>query len=1094
MKEQTDYPLEILSQDERLSRVFQGKAGSCCLQLWILDLLKGETQEFHLLYGWIIPTSRTQKGWASPKDGGKKRKLLSGTEKYRVAKLTLIECADNIHLLVEKLLQGMTLGEACQNVGINQVAEAYTRFRLVDYAKKFAVRPIIFQPSKNSVSDFKFKPDARPMTSPSSRNPAFVGTLFCINKTPFFSYNKEIITYCLEELQRDTGLRFFDTDSGRMGNIEWFAFPSADDNDNPYITVKTNKTDRLIDENAEDGRKEHSCRSVTTEIRGGVFEKETEILVRCRLSNDNAVISDQCRNIEIRDNNPILTDFEAAEDISEILLTIWKKEKGQSCWEIWHEDYTPLIRRIGFRAGIIELEGKLGSPHLEKITDRGLIRRVDQVQRIKYISEASKGEIDNYPFDPWIPSARTAREIASQMFPKPSGGHFFAKGWCGEGRLSFIEWLQSLDKSKPPEANKLYVFDPYFDESGIEIFARMESVSLECIVLTNTQALNDPQERVRRLKKICCELELLLNYTNFSLFDLRKKGKEKQVFHDRHILMADQTGRILKGYHLSNSIQKATQNHPLLVTPVPDDLFDDLETYISDLLDESKGDREIVTIFSPRDRQEDRLSEQSHFLSNLFQRYGAAFFESDEAYFTRIINHLKSLDTKDFRELWSALCEGLRSSQTSEQDFRTILKLTDTQFAKKIRTFLSGAYLEEPPFGTSAVKITPETGGILYLLRKNDFDKVLDHAGYYFTHPIRKYYALSSVLWSIRFLMKLDPELLSEFFSDAVRLLLKSEPDAQNDLNPETQALGVLFQCVVTEVAEELSDGDEKLLKSFLRCDIPLGRAIAVQSLLVMPLESDDSHFKYAMTLLSELEKEECLHALAEWGFKLRVSVNQHNFQETEELKRLRLDVFEEMKTLWPEQMTQEELREIAACLSGPLEGAWAGSTTNDLLIPLLNMKKLELRQIRELWFSILLEHVEKDFSEYADVPLTETCGWALAYSFGEEYLSCMKQLEDIMRIKQRTLEKPFSQSIDYSAWDTSRNALIWIQTLFKQTKLYMLLETERHPEFETIDGKIQGIEDILSPYDSQKITCQGLERFASAVQERIENEILKTK
>ncbi|MDM8522428.1 VPA1262 family protein [Desulfococcaceae bacterium HSG8] len=1091
MKKQADYPLEILSQDKRLSKVFQGKAGSCCLlQLWILDLLKGKTQAFHLLYGWIIPTPRIQKGWFT-KDGGKKRNLLSGTEKYRVAKLTLIDCADNIHLLVEKLLQGMTLGEACQNVGIKQqAAEAYTQFKLVEHVddlwKKFAVRPTIFQPSKDLISDFKFK--TRPITSPSSRNPAFVGTLFCVNKTPFFSYDKEIIAYCLEELEKDTGLRFSDADSERIGNIEWFAFPSADENDNPYTNIKTNVADRLIDENAEDGRTARSCRSVTTEIRGDIFEKGTEILVRCRLSNGNAVISDQCNNIEIRDNTPVSMDFEAAEDVSEILLTIWKKEKGQNCWEIWHEDYTSLIRRIGSSIGIIEMEGNLGSPHLKKIaeTNRGLIGRVKHSQKIKYISDALKNEIPGYPFDPWVPSARTAREIASQIFPKPSGGHFFAKGWYGEGRLSFIEWLQALDKSRPPEANKLYVFDPYFDESGVEIFARMESVSLECIVLTNTQALNDPQERIRRLKERCCELELLLNYTNFSLFDLRKQGKEKQVFHDRYILMTDQTGRILKGYHLSNSIQKATQNHPLLVTPVTDDLFDDLETYIGDLLDESKENREIVTIFSSLDRL-DRLPEQTHFLSNLFQRYGAAFFESDEAYFARIIDHLKSLDTKDFRELWSALCEGLRSSQTWEQDFHTILNLMDGQFAKKIKAFLSGAYLEKPPFGTSGVKITPETGGILYLLRKNDFAKVLRHAGYYFTHPIQKHYALSGVLWSIRFLMKFDPDLLSEFFSDAVRFLSKFE---ENDLTPEVEALGILFQCVVTELAEALLEEDEELLKSFLHCDIPLGRAIAVQSLLVMPLESDNNHFKYAMTLLSELEREECLHALAEWGFKLRVIANQHNFQETEKLKRLRLDVFEEMKAIWPEQMTQEEIREIAACLSGPLEGAWASSTTNDLFIPLMDMKRLELRQIRELWFSILSEHLRGYFSEYADIPLISVCGWVLTYSSGEDYLSCMKELEEVIQTKQRILEKPFSQSLDYSAWDTARNALLWIQTLFKETKLYMLLETEKHPEFETIDAKIQEIEDALSPYNSHKITCKGLERFASEVQEHIENEI----
>ncbi|MHC5719205.1 MAG: VPA1262 family N-terminal domain-containing protein, partial [Nostoc sp.] len=185
-----------------------------------------------------------------------------------------------------------------------------------------------------------------------------------------------------------------------------------------------------------------------------------------------------------------------------------------------------------------------------------------------------------------MPTSTEMIRFTQRLFPEPSGGGFFPKGWCGDepgSRLRFFEWLQSLTKNTT--ASKILIIDPYFGRSGItELIARAEATDTEYVVLTNTQVKSDDDLpelesgkdkleeplRATELKQVCKQLELLLNNLKFWLFDLRsKEGGKTQLFHDRYILVFDESGYIITGYHLSNSLQGATRKHPLLITPIP---------------------------------------------------------------------------------------------------------------------------------------------------------------------------------------------------------------------------------------------------------------------------------------------------------------------------------------------------------------------------------------------------------------------------------------------------------------------------------------------------------------------------------------------
>ena len=65
---------------------------------------------------------------------------------------------------------------------------------------------------------------------------------------------------------------------------------------------------------------------------------------------------------------------------------------------------------------------------------------------------------------------------------------------------------------------------------------------------------------------------------------MRVYGLKDGMLHDRYFLIVDQDGLPVAGFNLSNSIQKANENYPLLITPIPPDVLLKVHKYASRLL------------------------------------------------------------------------------------------------------------------------------------------------------------------------------------------------------------------------------------------------------------------------------------------------------------------------------------------------------------------------------------------------------------------------------------------------------------------------------------------------------------------------------
>ena len=137
--------------------------------------------------------------------------------------------------------------------------------------------------------------------------------------------------------------------------------------------------------------------------------------------------------------------------------------------------------------------------------------------------------------------------------------------------MSFYEWLREV--AKTANGARLVLVDPFFDSVGVELFARMEETQLAYAAVTSTQVPSDDDvdgqpARKARLINACEKLKPVLRRLDFRIYDIATASKKRRPLHDRYILIFDTDDTIASGFHLSNSIQLATKNYPLLVTPI----------------------------------------------------------------------------------------------------------------------------------------------------------------------------------------------------------------------------------------------------------------------------------------------------------------------------------------------------------------------------------------------------------------------------------------------------------------------------------------------------------------------------------------------
>lgn len=1085
--------LEELSQDQRLARVFGER--NCALWLWFLELDQGGSREYRLLFGWVIPHTfndpqrwfeSTGQDWKSLGEG-------NDTYKFRIPRLSFYGSGSVIFDVIRRLLQGSTLNEVCREIKIPTPSAEYGNLHLSatpqTIASSFVVKPVVFLETVSSVRILK--PSLQSPSSPSEQSPAFSSSIFLLDKESlFYSAEQELlpqsdklIKACLTYLSKETGLDFRGADSRRLGNIEWLLLTATDENENPRVEFRSTRN-CIPPDNTDESTKE-LAKAASVEIRSGVLPVGTQVLVRCRLRNGDEIILDQCMEAEINEETLSLC-FEAKCVISEIHITIWKREVKSKSWEIWFEDRAPLVGEIHTQTGVSSLEGRLRTKLLAEASNsreviQKRVRGAETVRRTQFRSST----IGEYQSDPWVTPGRNIHEAARYLFPKQSGGGFFPKGWENRepGLLSFVEWFKAT--TKIVEEEHVVIIDPYFDENGVELLSLVESTDVEYAVLTNTQVkseddvtsitesngstgttLTDGPSRDDRIKTKCAELEPLLLGLNLRILDLRSiGGGDTRLFHDRYIIILDKPGRVVKGYNLSNSIQGATKKAPLLVTPIPSDLLNPVAEYVKALLEARPptiNDAKIEILYDSkeanrrrREKRHPELTENPHmgfFFSVLLQDSTLVSLDSpglkrrlvDEGFLTEDDNVLlpeadeskleyltrKLLQSSedDFAKLWIAFSEWLDHISEPDRYLEEVENYGGSQLAEKNKTYLSQPSKQNHtprPFTYNEAREVGIGGSLINL----DFKQGLDDAWKLlnFMIPLEDLRG-ASFKYGTRYLCYFFPTLLTAGVKEITARLSYSQD------RTETLRISYNLGVILAEIRHHMSNlGATELLNAMLKTEVPFLRAIGTASIVKHLSENPSFDPQEFIDTLEVLPKYDYLYALAE----LILRLNKPGAHDNKERMQPILD---RIKELWPSDITREYFSSILTHLSGPGGSGWAISTLQNLLGPLMNDNRMSINQVAELWLGILIKRLEErnQFFPKSDQELTEAAGWVLANINEDQRNSWLERFKKIEKQALSVLWRPFarSRSDSHDLWVNSIETLLWLKVLLDHTQL----------------------------------------------------------
>ncbi|MCM3718099.1 VPA1262 family protein [Fictibacillus phosphorivorans] len=1077
-----------LRLDKKLENVMR-KEVNCQLQMWVLEICGEKAISQRLLYSWIIPSDYCDGKWYKT-DVETKWSPDSSAYKVNIKKITFFSDGESIALLMLDLLKGSSLLEACVNLNLTQPPKELTKFGIGAPSKNtYVVRPPVFLETEST--NRLYKEYIRPIQSPSRNVSCVSASLFQLHKLNIWGeddisskpidYADELAKFCINALKKETGLNFESTDSSRLGNIEWIATPLLDPEALPidFSTVRENIANSSIN------IKTISCREVEVYLQPELNLPSNKLLIRCRLRNHHEIILDQIKQVDANDAEQGLR-FRADQEVSRIQLTVWIANSEDDEWDIWFEQDTPIMREMSMAIGMVGLQGTVGLSTIQewknskKIKDR--VHQYEKIKQTNYQHSSTAG----YVHDPWTPSSIEINNYVKRLFPTKSKGRFFPKGWGDDGPsvLSFAEWFKSITNNT--DRVKVTIVDPYFDTVGLELIAHSPTTNNSFEVITCTQLkshddnlaintdaqTNDSEpERATRIKKGCENLRLFLSRLQLKVLDIRgnQRGKSS-YFHDRYLLIYDSSGNVSEGYHLSNSLQAATKFDPLLVTPIPTDILIEVASYVNVLRNAqppiinhasavqiypkkvvNNADSGQSVIKSKDDELIKRLSKTSLFFAELLQDsdIASADFESIKQ---KLLEH-KLLDPNSFQFVvvkeefivktlcafseklvckgdgeFSLLWESFSFWLANIVDYEKYLfKVSDYQGIKlgeKIMSYLLNPsdVLIEGFNEAQEITVHQKNNFLNNNFKESLYDAYLSLDGYYDNRLYGHYH----LQYSTKAMIYILPSLIVNTLE---KLNEREKFNKQSVFVIRAYLLDELF-------IHLLFNSSFDLINALLASNISSLRGLGSQARWFHLSEIEDLS-KPSDLDLPELNNTERIFAFSEWIYHLRVKANRMG-SESQEIKDIRKKLYIKIHKWWPDNFHPIDKDAILRRLSGPSVGGWSKDIYHELLLCLVQDKKITSDEAILFWLNLLLEKIEggkgNNISFYAptDILLTDLCA-SISPELSEEAWGVkVRQVQKLINKCNREIRRPFEKSINFNNWNKVKKQGLWVKAFLE--------------------------------------------------------------
>ena len=1048
--------LDDLLNDGRLARLFSKDARHCALQLWILQIKSSEQSiENRIVYGRLLPYSHSSDRWSTSDDNNFQaiRQV-----KAQVTRLNLYVKSDRCANLLRQLSAGRTISAISEELELKLSDKLRARFGTTALAADALVyRPVAYLLNRDAH-------DRHSPSSPHGGAGALSASITQTDKGALFrldqDYDVTLAASVIRRLNADTGLDFGDADTARFGDIELLVFPALDDLERPLLNVSWADAPRafVVRFNpmqvpyfsgfqfrlsiANDGQIAYSgVATAERDADGDMFERKFELSDQLRARTDST-------DLEIFGFRGV------------------NSREGTLCcrWQIGY------VREINLQGHVVS---KGNSPvkfdWLEKATRPPVSARVQAALTINRGNLGFNNRVGGRAADPWVPANRDLMSLFARLHPPKSEGRFFLR-WGqgdGEGRLQFVEWFKALLAKY--RQHQVVIFDPYFDAAGLGLVLLCAAPTAGYIVFTSlpkpskegeaTPGESDKpiRSRINNLVASCEHNRQLLNRIKLHIYGL-KEGR----LHDRYILVMGSDGLPVAGFNLSNSFQQATENYPLLVTPIPADVLLQVEQYKSELVQEAQ----VAQAEGQTENPSMRLLFVSTALLTVPRRYEPLRF-LDKAKAGDVLSvwtgepslqglsgdplkeqmavldllkddslalpdtaglrnylDLQAGDFADFTATWEVLGEVLAHLPTGDSRFREIESKRD--FLEFLTQFLGASFNrphDEVDKELAVVEARFFREPIETLLHSSYGPKHLFHGAKYAALTWSEYFAIKFLWWHS------SDNLLT--IAESHMVCVPMEPQASDAVR-----LSLLSQIVSEISLSVLFDISDRQRDRLVRSDNGLLQWMGLNA-IEMQLEKPGG----LESVLRWMVVFTCPERVRALGWMVHHAAGNPRMAEI--YKGLVAALHEAL----PATISFDELRCLVDSMRGHMRQlAWTEPWLfQDVIYPLLQNDRAKFDDACEIWVQELvgmLKPQPKDQMRLFDLTregqTTNIAAFLFSYSSPERQQIGLKSMQAILSRQKRVVQQPLASTSDWTRWDSTLTVSLWILAFSKWCEYYL--------------------------------------------------------
>lgn len=1050
--------LDDLVEDGRLKRLFSKDGRDCALQIWVLRLKSNSATENRIVYGRLLPYSHSSNTWHATDDD---RFDTVGEDRAQIVRVSLYLKSTAASLLLNHLSNGFTIATISKELEFRLSPKLAARIGETSFGLPVVYSPVVYLLNRDS------QERAGPL-SPHGGAGAFSASMLQADMSALLrtgsEFNKEVCDLIVERLDTDTGLQFGDRDVTRLGSLGLLVFPTLDDQERELLSIEWNNNDPVL----------------TVKLNPIQLPHYDRFHVRVAASNDGQLIYSNLVNIDRVSGSDIECDFGIPENLKGVIdeteVEIYGSATGEPANALccrWRSYY---FRQINLNVNLGQNSaGRVRFDWLEGVTrSAAASQRVLAALNISQQGSVFSSQVGGREEDPWVPVNCEIRSLFRRVRPPQSDGRFFDRLSDGDGlgRLEFVEWIKDLLTTH--QNHQVIVFDPYFEDAGIGLIVPNAGSQGEYIVFTSLPK-PEPKKAVRWYEPIlrtwrkwvhrhtppvslrprinnllagCEQLMPLMRNVRLRVFGL-KFG----TLHDRYILIADQVGAPTAGYHLSNSIQKANENYPLLITPIPMDVLFKVHDYTKGILthafeEPSSADEDAPRVQLLFDSKTNTVTQPVRIepLDLLDRRLAGDVLAGWSGN-----SSLRGLNGDALRQMLMSL--GLLSEGSLLLDDGPALKGCLAPASGNFTDFIDqwellGELLANSRAGISLheIDLSPETAFLGFLtefvrqsfgqVQSGQVDAPLAHAtSKFFQEPLNALLASSNRPQMFFHPVKYAALTWAHFF--ALQILWRHAPnrlltvmELQAGTPPEAQQPRTLKESLLSQVASDIALDVKDALSDEQRDGL---------------LRSPNGLLKWfgLNWLKSQLRSPngtpDMIQYTASWNHRERILVLGwmiEDYATARDGEMIYRQLIDSLLGLLPSTMTAEETNLLVDSMRGHMRGlGWSAPWLyKDILSPLVAEGRIVEEHLCDIWMNDLICLLEQAliegsqmFNRSREGSVTATGASLFARSGAQQQAHTIKSLRAVLLKAQRHIRQPLASTLNWGKWNSSLVVSMWI-------------------------------------------------------------------